>query len=686
MKSSLIILALIQGILSLNTTTTSILTTHFHNDTPWYTPRIPLFTTSLPTFTEVYYYRWTLYRAHQRDLGPDGYITTEFLNDVSWQTQPYASLIDATGFHLREGRWCRDRRFNEDYVGFMLDGDRGNMYQFSEWVADSVWAGFLVDRDVNSIIAKLDRLADVFEGWEGNMTEAGTGGLDGEKGLFWIQPLTDATEYTIASVDASGGDDGFTGGDAFRPSVNSYQFANALAIARLAGLKGDHALEEEYRDRADAIKVNVQESLWNSTFEHFIDRFQVDNENVTYWDFIRGRELVGYVPWTHDLPDDNETFAQAWTHLLDSEKFAGSHGLRTNEPSYEYFMRQYRYEGSQRECQWNGPAWPYQITQVLTGLANLLDHYPASSGTGVVTRKDYTDLLVQYAQLHYNPDRGSVLDLEEDYDADTGRPIVGLARSPHYFHSGFIDLILSGFVGIRPRADDVLEVNPLADGDSVSFFRAENILYHGHDIAVQWDASGEQYGAAGLIVEIDGETAASAPDLTRLTVNITRNGPPAIQRPIAKSIQLQSDSEWPQGSVSVADADPDSVHAAIDGRVWFFPESDIANGWDTPVGNGSELWYQIEFGDSIDTASAEISFFANDTQGFDAPESYQVEVLDNGEWVEVSGAHYAEPVANGITLASWDEVTTESIRMVFVPKREQRVRLVEFKMFSEVVS
>lgn len=571
-------------------------------------------------------------------------------------------------------------------MGFMLDSNRGDMYQFSEWVADAVWHGYLVDGDGEGAVAKLDRLVDVFEGWDGNMTEAGTGGFDGGKGLFWIQPLTDATEYTIASVDASGGVDGFTGGDAFRPSVNSYQYANALAIARLAELKGDQALAGEYTDRADAIKTNVQESLWNSTFEHFIDRYQVDNENVTYWDFIRGRELVGYVPWAHDLPDDNETFAQAWTRLLDSEKFAGSNGPRTTEPSYEYFMRQYRYEGEQRECQWNGPAWPYQTTQVLTGLANLLDHYPVSSDTGVVTRKDYTDLLVQYAQLHYNPDRGGVLDLEEDYDADTGRPIVGLARSPHYFHSGFIDLILSGFVGIRPRADDVLEVNPLADGDSVSFFRAENILYHGHDIAVQWDASGEQYGAAGLIIEIDGETAASAPDLTRLTVNITRNGPPAIQRPIAKSIQLQSDSEWPQGSVSVADADPDGVHAAIDGRVWFFPESDIANGWDTPVGNGSELWYQIEFGDSIDTASAEIAFFANATQGFDAPESYRVEVLDNIEWVEVSGAHYAEPVANGITLASWDEVATESIRMVFVPKREQRVRLVEFKVFSEVVS
>lgn len=194
--------------------------------------------------------------------------------------------------------------------------------------------------------------------------------------------------------------------------------------------------------------------------------------------------------------------------------------------------------------------------------------------------------------------------------------------------------------------------------------------------------TGDHYGSAGLTIEVDATTVANAPDLTRLTVNITRKEPPTIQRPTAQSIQLQSDSEWPQGSVSVADADPDSVHAAIDGRVWFFPESDIANGWDTPVGSRSELWYQIDFGKSTVTASAEIAFSANETQGFDVPESYRVEVGGSGSWEEVD-AQYAEPVANGITLASWDEATTENIRVVFMPKEGQRVRLVEFKVFGQ---
>ena len=45
------------------------------------------------------------------------------------------------------------------------------------------------------------------------------------------QPLLDATEYTISSIDASGGKDGFRGGDSFRPSINAYMYANARAIA-----------------------------------------------------------------------------------------------------------------------------------------------------------------------------------------------------------------------------------------------------------------------------------------------------------------------------------------------------------------------------------------------------------------------------------------------------------------------
>ncbi|KZM22877.1 uncharacterized protein EKO05_0001255 [Ascochyta rabiei] len=649
---------------------------YFGNDAPWYRNRIPFFETSDRDLTDVYYYRWNIFRAHQRDLGASGFISTEFLDDVGWQTKPWASLNDATGFHLLEGRWCRDRRFKEDYATFMFSSN-SNTRQFSESMAASVYKGYLVDGVATDATARLDAMTSVFDAWQD--------AFDTSKGLYYVEPLRDATEYTISSIDATNGTDGFTGGNAFRPSINSYQYDNAISIAKLAQLKGtSNDTVITYNKRAADIKSRVQNDLWNSTLEHFIDRFQVNNEFVKYWDFIRGRELVGFVPWAHDLPDDTPEFAEAWKHALDTNEFAGSHGLRTVGPTYQYYMRQYRYveeNGTQPECQWSGPSWAFQTTQVLTGLANFLDHYPDGTATGTISRSDYTKLLQQYARLHYNPERGNILDLEEDYYPDTGYPIVGLKRSLHYFHSGFVDLILSGFVGIRPSADDILEINPAAEAPAISYFRADSIIYHGHEIAVQWDADGSRYGSAGLKVEVDGQEVASSPTLARLSVQLGRTAPPAITRKIAKSVKLSTDTAFPAGSASVSGVDAASLYGAIDGRIWFFPETEVANGWSTPQGNGTNVWFQVDFGSSTAISSAEIAFFANAEQGFDAPTGYRVQVANGDSWVDVSESKYAEPVANGITEASWSEASSSQVRIVFSPKDGQKVRLVEFKLF-----
>ncbi|KAH3965325.1 hypothetical protein HBI56_045480 [Parastagonospora nodorum] len=653
-------------------------TQYFGNDSPWYRDRIPFFESSDKEITDVYYYRWKIFRAHQRDLGANGYISTEFLDDVGWQTTPWASLNDATGFHILEGRWCRDRRFKEDYATFIL-GPQSNRRQFSESMAAAVYQGYLVDGVAEDALARLSNMQTVYNAWDDS--------FDTSKGLYYVEPIRDATEYTISSIDASGGYDGFFGGDSFRPSINSYQFDNARAIAKLAALKGGmNATVELYNARATAIKTRVQEALWNTTFEHFIDRFQVNNTNVTYWDPIRGRELVGMVPWTHSLPDDTLEYAEAWRHVLDPSQLAGEHGLRTVEPSYEYYMRQYRYveeNGRQPEvssdytCQWNGAVWPYQTTQIISGLANFLNDYPIGSAAGIIRAADHTKLLKQYALLHYNPEREGILDLEEDYYPDTGYPIVGLKRSPHYFHSGFIDLVLSGFVGIRPSIDNVLEVNPLIDNSTVTYFRAERIIYHGHEIAIQYDVDGSHYNAKGLQIEVDGEIVASSPALTKLSVPLTRLSPKAVERRIAKSIQLNSTTAYPRASVSISGFNSTKLYPAIDGRIWFFPETDVANGWSTPVSNGTEMWLEVDFGNSTSTSGADIAFFANEEQGFDVPESYKVQI--GGE--DVNGGKYGDSVANGITEVDWDEKVSEKVRLVFAPKLWKKVRVVEFKVY-----
>lgn len=647
--------------------TRRIATERFGNDAPWYQDNIPFFESADPKVDAVYYYRWALFRAHQRDLGAEGYISTEFLDDVDWQRDPFASLNDATGFHLGEGRWLNDRRYADDYINFMYRG--GNDRHFTDYMADSVYGRFLVDGDRAAALHHLATMHHIYRLWDEK--------FDFSKGLYFVEPLLDATEYTVSSIDASGGKDGFRGGDSFRPSVNSYMFANARALSRLAQMAGETDMAREFAYRADAIQVRVLNDLWSNDLAHFVDRYQVDNAHVKYWSPIRARELVGYLPWMFDLPPDNAQYAQAWTHLLSPQSLSGEAGMRTVEASYEYYMRQYRYLGTAPECQWNGPIWPYQSTQVLLAMANLLDHYPNQN---VVTHSDYMRLLRQYAAFHFQGDGANQrIDLEENYHPETGKPIVGLARSHHYFHSGFVDLIMTGLVGIRPRADDLLEINPLlppaSDSQALAWFRMQDIPYHGHKIAVSWDSDGRHYHrGAGLVIEVDGREVARRQTLGRLITPVSRAPLGATARPINRAVQLVR-GQFPLGSAS-SNADVENVHDAIDGRTWFFPE--LPNGWASAVSPAGQ-WYSIDFGKQISLSRAELAFFA-DNKKFSAPTRLQVQIWIEGEWRTVA-IPAKGLIENGVTHIGWSEHVSSKIRILFDQAPGRGVRLVEFKVY-----
>jgi hypothetical protein len=641
--------------------TAGIAKARFGNDAPWFERRIPFLETADPRIDAVYYYRWGLFRAHQRDLGKQGYITTEFADDVDWQRQPYASLNDASGFHIAEGRWLNDRRFTSDYIDFMYDG--GNDRHFTDYMADSVWGRYLVDGDRDAVLKHLSVMRHIYRLWDDK--------FDFDKGLYFVEPLLDATEYTVSSIDASGGKDGFRGGDAYRPSINSYMFANARAISRIAQLAGDQSTAREYAARAEAIRARMLADLWSPTLAHFIDRHQTSTAFVQKWQSIRNRELVGYLPWMFDAVPDEPRYAQAWTHLLDPASLGGHAGMRTVEKSYEHYMRQYRYLGTDPECQWNGPIWPYQTTQVLTAMANLLDHHEQHGG---VTRADWMRLLRQYTQLHYQGDK---LDLEEDYDPETGAPIVGLSRSHHYFHSGYIDLILTGLIGIRPRADVFLEVNPLlpSNGDqALGWFRVERLPYHGHQITVTWDSDGSRYSRGkGLAIAVDGREVARRPDLGRLEIPLARRANSAMTHEENLAVQLVR-SGFPMASAS-SGANAEKLHDAVDGRLWFYPE--LPNGWDS-VPSSTRQWYALDFGEAKALGRAELAFYA-DGRNFAAPRDVSIELWRQGRWHKVATA---KPVSNGVTPITWPTAAAQHLRVTMTPSGGKPVRLAEVKVFA----
>src|SRR5688572_7766992 len=556
-------------------------TEHYGNDAQWYLNNIPFFECSDKEIEAVYYYRWKLYKAHLRNVGEDEYVITEFINDVHWDREPYSTINAATMHHIYEGRWLKDDSYMDAYIDYMYAGG-GNTRSYSEGIADAAYARYLVNLDSAFIVNQLEPMKAIYNQWADHW--------EPEKNLYFIPAMPDATEYTIASIDASGGKDGFEGGDAFRPTINSYMYGNAMAISKIAALKGDRETREDYLAKGQSLKQNVEKNLWNDSLQHFTDRFKVDNQYVHYWDFIRGRELAGMIPWFYNLPTDNQKFSEAWKHVLDTTQLHGQYGLRTNEPSYEYYFKQFVFTFGKPGSQWNGPEWPYQTSQVITGMGNLLNNY----NQNVVTKSDYLNTLHLFTKQHYLPN--GKINLVENYDPNKGGPIVYFYWSNHYNHSSYNNLVITGLCGIRPTDSDTLAINPLID-ESISYFHLDGLRYHGHNLSVIYDIDGSKYKIGkGLTVYVDGNRIPVVENDGQYRVVIGAPVPPTTEKETFNAALNIYRKGFPQPSASV-NSTADSVYQAIDGRIWYFPE--ISNRWSTQGSNSPSDWFAIDFGQTI---------------------------------------------------------------------------------------
>lgn len=458
---------------------------------------IPLFECPDEDLQRTYYFRWWTFRKHLKQT-PAGFIVDEFLPSVSWAGN-FNSINCAAGHHFYEGRWLHQPQFLDDYARFWFRGD-GEPRRYSFWAADSIWARYLVTGERKLPLDLLPDLIRNYGDWEKQQRDA--------NGLYWQIDGCDGMEVSI-------------GGSGYRATINSYQFGDARAIAHIADLAGKPDIAAVYRAKAAAIKKLVQERLWDKDAEFFKVRPRGENRKLA-----DVREEHGFTPWYFQMPDPQ--FAVAWKQLMDPQGFFAAFGPTTAErrhPQYEI-----SYQG--HECQWDGPSWPYATSVTLTGLANLLNGPPQS----VISANDYFQLLKIYSKAqqlkladgrvvpwideNLNPDTGDWISRtrlktwkDGTWDAEKG----GEERGKDYNHSTYCDLIISGLIGLRPRADDTVEVNPLIPADW-DWFCLDRVRYHGHWLTVFWDRTGQHYGQGqGLRVLADGKVIAKSAKLGRVT-------------------------------------------------------------------------------------------------------------------------------------------------------------------------
>ena len=230
---------------------------------------------------------------------------------------------------------------------------------------------------------------------------------------------------------------------------------------------------------------------------------------------------------------------------------------------------------------WNANSWPYESSRVLHGMANVLHDFPAAAhpkpagvskasftagaaydsaeyttnnhaeapasapASAAVTVENYWSLLQQFARQHTQ----SSCALDTASPAGSGH--IGENIHPHlgywntrewrylaqneeeinkgkdYFHSSFIDLIITGLLGFKATRTAaagplLLTASPLIPAARLPpYFAIDGIRSAAHDIALIWDADGTRYAKGkGMAFVVDGVVVASRATVGHLNVTL----------------------------------------------------------------------------------------------------------------------------------------------------------------------
>jgi hypothetical protein len=477
----------------------------------WMQREIPWFDSSDKQFEEMYYFRWYAWKKHLVETSR-GYVITEWLPKLDFPSPQapdgsYGALPDAAPFHIGEARWLRDPKIAEDDARYWFSPGVDSR-KYSDAMAWTVRNLTLANGDGALGTALLPAMVANYHAWEASQQDA--------NGLFWSIDTRDAMEKSIS-------------GDGYRPTLNSYMYGDARAIAAMSA---DPAVKAEFDAKADRLHALIETKLWNpkDAFYEVVSpaadsgirkqkRF-VDPGTVLQFSGVR--EQIGYIPWMFGVPAASH--AVAWKQLFDPQGFDGKYGATTAERRSPRF----RFVSSD-QCTWNGPEWPFAMTQTLLALAEYENEatgnkapHPAMDAAG------YYKLFSRYVLAqHQTLKNGDVIDwIDEDLDADTDEWIAKdmlieknkqVGRGNYYNHSGFADPLITGLIGLRPRSDDRVVIHPLLPAGTWSYFAVDGLPYHGHLLTILWDSTGKRYGRGrGMVLLVDGKRVAGRKDLGEL--------------------------------------------------------------------------------------------------------------------------------------------------------------------------
>jgi hypothetical protein len=478
----------------------------------WFADNVPYFDASDPAFKKMWYYRWWIVRFHlvemdtpdlkrfafyEGKLGFDneiGFAVPAQIKELTYLRDPQYGISQAENSY-------RNRAAN----GAVVDPP-GSPYwaeTYSHWIAMAL-AEFnrVHPLPPATLRALLPSMASDVRAWLSAYDADGDGLPERDR------PRVTGYDLDILSYwyfDGTRLDPRAEPPALERVDFASFVFANAAATAELATGAGDTALANEFTDVARRVQNAALANLWDDASSFFYPQRAADNARAPL------RELHGFFPFTTLLAPDEPRYAVALAALVDPDDFWARYPpVITSQRHYRDWT--WEMDGLTRNIA------PHPISMGARTLLQALKHYHQ----GAVQPEHFMELMSRYNDLVYpgvHPSdplwRPNVHEYYSKWEPYSQSMRPKPSDISHDFHSMYLSLVVEGVVGLTPRGDARIELQPMAR--RWSYFLLDGLRYHGHDLTIVWDRPDGQVRYTGypegFSLYADGALAFTRPDI-----------------------------------------------------------------------------------------------------------------------------------------------------------------------------
>jgi len=499
----------------------------------WFDANLAHFDCSDPWIRKMYYHRAYVLRKNMLDpkLGRMRWPTQ---SEGRWRSNWYPNVISYGAAHqVREARWLRDPKYWQGHQRTWAENEKSDgVYpsrvtpkgpaggQYTDWITSTSWEGHLVHPDLAFLSQVVEKLAANVRGWQRQFDRDGDGllevdshwwtGMEYQPSFFFFSDYKVSKDFDQPAVQVS----------LERVDLTAYNYGNAVAVARIYGRLGQPAKAKEFDDLAAKIAGAVLAKMWRPDKQYFYSLRALDDRVADV------KEVIGVYPFYFGMVPWGKGYEPAWASILDPGQFWTKWPVAS--ASHEcpaYSQTNWPGDGRAMGCMWNGPTWPHANSLVMSAMARTLRATRDQKVSGSpLAREHLWELFSSFTRAQF---RNQDLDhpwTGEFYNGDTGE---WKTAERDYNHSTWLDILIPDLLGLVPRDDEVVEIDPLLPGDALSFFILDGQRYHGRDLTIVWDAptpgSPDRFGDGrkGLDLYVDGRLAARSPDLARLQVDLS---------------------------------------------------------------------------------------------------------------------------------------------------------------------